>query len=178
LTAEAGRPRFVGELLGLFLAPSPDQYPAQLKAERDRLLAGGCVSVPTDQAAALAFPKALPLPGNFVPSPETPVAVACSGQVTGLNYEYSGTAANGFPATITIGRSVSRAWGLDAARDRVAVVSILDTQVIMARPENRAIAQTAQVIIPESFGLTSIYSFSLNETELREVAAAVIAASQ
>ncbi len=178
LTAEAGRPRFVGELLGIFLAPSKDQFPPEVRGAMDRLAAGRCDYAPIEDAAAIAMPRQPELPSNLTP-PASPIAVACGGVVTGMNYEYSGTSANGLPATVLIARSVAGGWGVDAARDRVSLSAVGGRQIIIVRPETAdATGQTSQVIMPEPFGLTAIHAFNLNETELREVAAAVIAASQ
>lgn len=179
LTAEAARPRFVGELLGLFLAPAKDQFPADVRNAMDRQTSGGCGSAPLSAASSIALTRPLELPLSFKASADSPSAVACGGIVTGLNYEYSGIGANGLPATLLIARSVVRAWGVDAATDRIGVSIIGGRDVIVVRPAtDEAIGQTSQVIIPETFGLTAIHAFDLNETELREVAAAVIAASQ
>jgi len=63
---EQAQPRFTGELLGIFIAPSEDAWPEQVRADQAQLVAGGCVDVPRSLAGTLEFPRPLTLPPEYV----------------------------------------------------------------------------------------------------------------
>ncbi|HXK34066.1 MAG TPA: hypothetical protein VNM91_08660 [Dehalococcoidia bacterium] len=179
-TIEAGKqkPRFVGELAGVFIAPTPADWPAALREAREERLAGGCRAASRDRAAHLDLRAEPDLPG-FQQSPPEPQVIECSGSVTSINREYVGTAANGGPATILLTRSVSRALGIDAAEESVSVTTIDGRTAILIRPVSPdGTGQTSNIIFPEDFGTTTVYAFNLSEPELIRVAEAVAAATK
>ena len=175
---EQAQPRFTGELLGIFIAPSEDAWPEQVRADQAQLVAGGCVDVPRSLAGTLEFPRPLTLAPEYVPKEEQP-ATACSGKVTGLGWEYTTTGANGIPANVSISRAVAKASVYDVAADRVSVRTIGGRDAIFIRPITPdALAQISYVVFPESFGVTEIQTFNLPEDGVLAVAEAVAAASK
>ena len=175
---EKAQPRFSGELLGISIAPSKDQWPAQAQAENAQLLAGECVDVPVASATALQFPRPLQLPSEYV-AEESPSATACGGKVTGLGWTYTTSGTNGIPAHVSITRGVGKELVYDVAADRVSVQTIGGRDAIVIRPDTAdALAQISYVVFPESFGVTEIQVFNLSETGLLAVASAVAEASK
>ncbi len=176
--SETQQPRFTGELLGIFIAPSEDAWPEQPRAAQAQLVAGGCVGVPRSTAAALEFPRPLALPPEYV-AKEEPPATACSGKVTGLGWQYTVTGANGIPANVSISRAVAKALVYDVAADRVSVRNIGGRDAIFIRPITPdGLAQISYVVFPESFGVTEIQTFNLSEAGVLAVAEAVAEASK
>ena len=51
--------RFMGELLGIYIAPSMEQLPRQVLEEDERARAGGCEVMPAEKASALDFARPL-----------------------------------------------------------------------------------------------------------------------
>ncbi|MEX2224939.1 MAG: hypothetical protein WEB52_00665 [Dehalococcoidia bacterium] len=62
--ARAGEPRFNGGILGFYIAPSVDDWPAELRDAYERTVAGGCTSAPAGQSE-LDFMMPLVLPAGF-----------------------------------------------------------------------------------------------------------------
>jgi hypothetical protein len=175
---ETAQPRFVGELLGIFIGPSKDTWPEQVRAEDDRVLAGGCVNVPRSTAGALEFPRPLALPAGYAAEEEQP-AVACSGKVTGLGWGYSGAGSSGVAGHVSISRAVSKALEYNVAANRVSVRSIGGRDAIFVRPvTDDGLAQISYVVFPESFGVTEIQMFNLPDKDVLAVAEAVAEASK
>lgn len=179
LDEEKRKPRFTGEILGIYIAPTPDQWPEEYRQWRDKLLAGGCVEVPPQQGIELDFPRPLVLPRGYVPQEGQPEVVACSGIVTSVNWHYTFQAPNGLPANIQISRSVARAFDFDVAADRISTKTIGGRNAILIKPVTPdAVAQRSAVVFPEAFGATSIEAAYLPEAELLAVTEAVAAASK
>ena len=176
--ADQAKPRFVGEILGIFIAPTETDWPEALRKDREARVSGGCTYASRDRAGDLDFAEE-PVVTGFIQTPEEPVVVQCSGSVTGVNREYQGMAASGAPATLLIARGVSRAWGADVAVDSVTEAKIGGRDAIIIKPATPdGIGQTSLVIFPEPFGITIVYAFSLSETELLAVAEAVAAVTR
>ncbi len=172
------KPRFTGEMLGIYIAPSADQWPEDYKRWRNELLAGGCVPAPAHQRATLDFPRPLTLPEGYTLQPDQPEVVACSGTVTSVNWNYTFAAPNGLTANILISRSLAKAFDFDVAADRVSQTTIGGRDAIVVRPVTPdGVAQRSAVVFPEPFGTTSIQAAYLPEAELLAVAEAVAKAT-
>ncbi len=175
---EKAQPRFSGQLLGIFIAPSRDQWPPEAQAELAQLLAGECVGITAASATALQFPQPLQLPSEYV-AEAPPTAKACSGKATGLGWTYTTSGTNAIPAHVSITRAVGHEVVYDVAADRVSVQTIGGRDAIVIRPETPdALAQISYVVFPEPFGFTEIQVFNLSETGLLAVASAVAEASK
>ena len=181
LGAEA---RFNGELLGIHIAPSEDQLPAEIRAEYDRLLASNCVSIPVEQAGALDFPRPLVMPAGYVPdeaAPETGsnYALSCGGRPWNRGWNYATTGAEGIPARVSIVRSTLTYDIQDVALSQVSIEVIGGREAVVIRPVSPdGLAQRHIVHFPESFGSTYVHTFNLSEAEVLKIAEAVAEASR
>lgn len=182
-TAEAQEPRFVGELLGISLAPTLDMMPPAVVAEQKRIVAGGCSAIALEQAKGLQFARSLNMPTGYVLEPGYPQATACSGVPSGIEWVYSGSGAGGAPARVSVGRDVARlatpGGETGVARSRVSTSVISGRDAIVVRPATTdGLAQISAVIFPESFGKTSVDAFNLSEADLLTIARAVADAAR
>lgn len=179
-------PRFVGQLLGIYLAPSLDQLPAEVQARHQRLSAGGCVPVPVEQASALNLLRPLAMPPGYVLSQQdsanagsNPWALACGGSVSSHGWDYTITGAQGIPATVSIVRIVTKYDTQDVAKSQVSAQTIGGRGAVVVRPASSSgLAQRYLVYFPELFGMTSIQTFNLPEADALQVAEAVAGASR
>lgn len=182
--AEQSQVRFVGELLGIHLAPSIDGIPKEVLDEDERLTAGGCSRIEADSVGDLGFSRALTMPSGYaLAEPEeegrNPWASACSGTPRIFGQRYSTVGALEIPATVVIVRTLLRYDTQDIAESRVS------TQVIGGRSalvipalESSGLAQRSLIYFPESFGMTVIHAFNLSESDLLEVGLAVAEATR
>jgi hypothetical protein len=175
---ETAQPRFVGELLGIFIGPTEDTWPKDLQDEASQRLAGGCVDVPRSEAKSLDFPRPVALPKEYSPEELVPARV-CSGQVAGLTWGYTVSGVEGIPGHVQISRSIGKARTYDVASDRVSVEHFGGREAIFIRPITPdGLAQIAYVLFPEPFGVTGVQTFNLSEADTTAVAQAVAEASK
>lgn len=182
--AEESQPRFVGEMLGIHLAPSIDGIPKDVLDEDERLTARGCSRIEADNPGDLSFPRALTMPSGYVlaePAEEgaNPWASACGGTPRIFGQRYSTAGAQEIPATVIVVRTLLRYDTQDIAESR------LSTQVIGGRSalvipalESSGLAQRSLIYFPESFGMTVIHAFNLSESDLLAVGLAVAEATR
>ncbi len=172
------KPRFVGELLGIYIAPTTDQWPEQIQREHDELNARGCAHGLLADTAHLDFPRTLNMPSEYVLMSGFPQALACSGNPTSIVWEYTVPGPNKTPANLSIIRGVYQAYDFDIAIDRISATVIGGRDAILMRSNTPdGLAQRSVVIFPEEFGMTAILAFNLPETGLLVVAEAVGLAS-
>lgn len=172
------KPRFVGELLGIYIAPTTDQWPEQIQREHDELNAGGCRYGLLADAAHLDFPRTLNMPPKYTLTTGFPRALACSGSPASIVWEYTVTGPHNTPANLSIVRGVFEAYDFDVASDRISATVIGGRDAILIRANSPdGLAQRSVVIFPEAFGMTAILAFNLSETDLMIVAEAVGVAS-
>lgn len=183
---EEAEERFVGELLGLYIAPSSDQVPLEFREEGERLNAGGCEPLPLEEAGAFALARPLVMPEGYavadIDSAHTghnPWALACGGQLYTRGWDYTTTGAEGIPATVAVIRSVLKYDTQDVAASRVSTQVIGGRQAVVISPLlPGGLAQKIGVYFPEPFGQTIIHSFNLSEAEVLKVAEAVAEATR
>lgn len=109
----------------------------------------------------------------------SPHATACSGQASGLEWDYTTVGAMGIPATVSIVRVITKYDTVDVAASLVSTQVIGGREAIVVRPYAAdGLAQTSKVIFPETFGKTAIQAFNLSEAELLNVAGAVVEATR
>lgn len=179
-------PRFSGQLLGIYLAPSLDQLPPDVQSEHERLSVGGCVPVSVEQASALDLPRPLAMPPSYVLAQQdsanvgtNPWALACGGSVSSRGWDYTTTGAQGIPATVSIVRIVTKYDTQDVAKSQVSTQIIGGREAIIVRPASSGgLAQRYLIYFPESFGHTSIQTFNLPEADALKVAEAAAEASR
>ncbi len=172
---EQQKPRFAGEILGLFLAPTEEEFPPEYRARRDPTC--GFTSAP---AGALDFPRPVALAQKWVPRDpdQFPMVFACKGSVTHVTYEYV-TDGVGLPASIGIIRQVARGNTQNVAAERVVSTVVSGRPAVLIKPITPdGLGQTSEILFPEEFGMTNIYAFNLPETELLAIAAAVVEAGK
>lgn len=182
------QPRFVGELLGIYIAPSLDQVPRQVLEENERVRSGGCEVIPAEEANALDFARPLEVPAGyivadrgigFVESGTNPWAEACGGKAYLIGWGYNVIGAEGIPATVSIVRSTLGYTTQDVAVSQVSTEVIGGREAVVIRPASPdGLAQRYLVHFPESFGSTSIHTFNLPEAEVLKVAVAVAEATR
>lgn len=130
LEEERAQPRFKGEILGVFIAPTVEEWPAAL--QRDRL----CERPARLAATDLDVARPLRIPAGWSPrDPEQPMPamLACGTRATLLNWEFT-RVANGPPASFGITRTVDRALAVGVAASRVEAAKVAGAEVILVRP--------------------------------------------
>ena len=176
--AEGAEARFAGELLGIYLAPTREEIPADVLADDERLRAGGCARIEPEQAGDLDFPRPLVMPEGYTLAPpdvegRNPWASRCGDKTRILGLRYNATGAEGIYAQIIIVRSRLRYDTQDVAASRVTTQVIGGREAIVILPFGDGLAQRSLVFFPESFGKTAIHAFNLSGEELLKVAEAV-----
>lgn len=170
LTAERSKPRFAGEIGGIFLAPEgtpiPDKYTTfdDLCTERKSWI------VPDSEAGALTLD--IELPEEYVLDTESvnTGTVACDGGVTGSRKTYLYHLPNGDTADVVIGRSFSEYDTIDVAIDRVSFKKVANRNVVIidAVTEN-GYWDHAYAYFPEPFGKTYISASQLPRAEFMKL---------
>lgn len=186
--AEQYKPRFKGELLGMYLGPDLAEAPAGA-VERNDLLnaeATNCLNkftyrpVETAQRFDLDFtpPSGFTLkPIAVSPSgPVTSAVAVCSetGAEVGVSWDY-GTGFNGRASVLrTHPRTV---WQLDAAAERVSAITAGGQQAILVAPVNpeSGYGSFATVMFPRDDAFTQIHT---NDVPLKELLALAEAVGQ
>lgn len=172
-------PKFEGEILGIYIANRLSAVPARF------LPTGGLCeesrSVPLENAGELALSLDLPAAYALDENDLNTGAVACVGSDDPyvVRYKCRLLSATGLPSDIVIGRSKFRfETGWDVAADRVTAQDIAGRDAIVIRPiDATGRGERSAVIIPEPFGMTFIYAFSISEDELMRLAELVAGAS-
>jgi hypothetical protein len=169
------RPRFSGELLGIFIGPDGDAPPKGYATASDLCPDGeGSQQVSWDDAGPLKMD--LDLPSEYIIAVDSPNtgAIACSGTVYTARREYRVKTSNGMTADVIIGRSIFRIERFDVATDRVGTAVVGGREAVVIEPITPdGLAQRSGVFFPESFGETFIAASSLPQHDLLELAAIV-----
>jgi hypothetical protein len=175
ITNEEQQPRFNGEMLGIFIAPSVDSPPDGYTKPSDVCPPGeGSQSVPWEEAGLLDLD--LILPADYVLETDSPntSAIACGGTVTTARRNYTVRTSNGMTADVIIGRSIFRLQQYDVAEERVTTETFGGLDAVLIRPVTAdGLAQRSGVAFPEPFGSTFITATSLPLEDLLDVAALV-----
>ncbi len=172
------KPRFVGDLLGIYIAPTTNQWPKEIQREHDELNAEGCTYGLLADTAHLDFPRTLNMLPKYTLKTGFPQALICGGSPTSIVREYTVAGPNNTPANLSIIRGVFKAYDFDVASDRISTTVIGGRDAILIRANTPdGLAQRSVVIFPEAFGMTEIHAFNLPEADLLAVAEAVGLAS-
>ncbi len=178
--------RFVGELVGIHIAPSVDDIPRDVWEKDNDLTAHGCGPAPLDRAESLDLPRALVLPKGFTLSEEdsaaagvNPWALECDGTVRSRGWDYETAGVEGVPGKATVVRIIVRYDAQDVAKSQVVVEDIGAREAVVIRPaSSTGLAQRYLFYFPESFGMTAVQTFNLDEKAAFEIAKAAAEASQ
>lgn len=178
--------RFVGDPLGIHIAPSVDDMPREVWAEDDELTMHGCGPAPVDRAEALDFPRSFAVPEGFSLSDDdsagtgvNPWALECDGTIRSRGWDYEAVGVEGIPGKATVVRSIVKYDVQDVAGSQVAVEKVGPREAVVIRPASSSgLAQRYLFYFPESFGMTAVQTFNLDEVAAFEIAAAAAEASQ
>ena len=194
------KPRFQGELLGIFIAPRavavPDKF---LTFEEicgpDALTA----RVPDERAGQFDLKVQLPPEYVFQPESMNTGVIACApqdqmeirgpenlrlkdpegGVVYAARWDYAVTPYTGAPAGVSIDRGLFKYTTFDAAVDRVKVITVGGRQAVLIEPITPdGVSSASLVVFPEPFGTTWIAAADLPLSDLLEVAEIVAKATQ
>ena len=174
--ADAAKPRFNGELLGIYIAPSDAAVPQQYKSFIPEC---GPAGAPAAWEQAGQFDLSVQLPPEFVYLPDHyntgVVAWACNGQVYSAGWAYQFRDDPG--SMLVVSRSVLSYMTPNAAVDHVKAISAGGRQAVLiepVRPEGTAQLSPAgtygAVVFPESFGSTIVCSSGVPLADLLRVA--------
>jgi len=181
--AELSKPRFVGEVLGIFIAPAEVPVPDKFVTSEE--LCGRwslSVQVPWEKAGQLGLSVELPPPFVLdVDSLDTGV-IACADhpeKVYAARWEYAATQPSGHLGRLLIVRSLFPYWQYDVAADRVKATVIGGRPAVLVEPITPdGVSSVAAVIFPEPFGKTEVHSTSVPLADLLAVAEIVAKATQ
>ncbi len=163
---EAAKPRFIGEIGGIFIAPEGTKIPDEYVTFED--LCGDLFtkSVEWGRAGILNFD--VKMPPEYVLEEEDDLltgVVACGETVTGVNRFYRGpTWQNGVQSQVTISRTLGAPFFQDisVAEERPKLMTIEGREVIVIQPLTKdGYEQHGYAWFPESFGVTSLHTVDL-----------------
>lgn len=174
LHAERVKPRFVGDVSGIFIAPDNTEVPPQY-ATFDRICKGEQGrSVPWEQAGELDLQ--LELPDTYVLQKDdiNTDVVACGDTVFVARRVYSTPSGD-----VIIGRSRFDYDQVDVAVDRPKAEHINGRDVVIVDPLTPdGTFQNAYAWFPEPFGKTFISAVSLSQADFRELVALVASSTR
>ncbi len=182
---DAAAPRFTGELLGVFLAPSEKDFaaapPNYVTPERFCGRPGPQVAVPWERAGQLDFSVELPPSFTYLPDDLDTGVIACNNEVYAARRAYEhGT------GRVIIARGAFNVAVVDAPVDRIKTVALASRPAVLVQPLYPAGSDPlgsgggtiAQVIFPERFGTTTVSSYSMPLSEVMQVAELVAQATK
>jgi len=171
IAADKAKPRFHGEILGLFIPSSWDALPPDY-----RLNCGNYETLPYDRAGQFNLTAALP--PQFAATEKAGFragAVACDGRVIAANWAYSfhGSCAG----ELIISRKESRYFAADVAADRVKTIEVGGRQAVYVEPvlpggfdsSCSELGASSYIAIPEPFGVTLIEVNNVPTKELSDL---------
>ncbi len=168
--AERGKPRFVGEIGGIFLAPEGTPIPEKYTTFDDLCAERKSWIVPDSEAGVLTLD--IELPEEYVLDIESPSngTIACDGGVMSSNKSYIYRLSNGDTANIFIGRSFSDYDTTDVAVERVKVQKVSGREVVIVNTITEdGYWERASAYFPESFGMTAIRVSQLPRSEFMKL---------
>ena len=198
--AELSKPRFVGEVLGIFIAPPevpvPDKYLTFKDICRPDTLTP---RVSDERAGQLDLKFQLPPEYIFQPDSMDTGVIVCAprdqieilgpeslrlrdpeaGVVYAARWEYAATQPSGHLGRLLIVRSLFPYRQYDVAADRVKATVIGGRPAVLVEPITPdGVSSVAAVIFPEPFGVTEVHSTSVPLADLLAVAEIVAKATQ
>jgi hypothetical protein len=175
---EEAKPGFAGDKSGIFIdgthegASVPGQY-----TTADEICPPGAPNTLAswEEAGKLAFDVALPAEYEYLPDDPDTGPVACDGTVYVAKRAY-GHVPRGH---VIIGRSVTNVIsGMHWPVDRVKVVTIAGKEVVLLEPIfpewNEAGGTQTQIVIPEPFGMTFVFTSGVDLVDVISLAELVI----
>lgn len=173
--AEATKPRFVGDVGGIFIAPEGTPVPERYTTFEDTCGDQWGKNVSWEEAGELDF--AIPLPATYAFQPDdiNTAVVACGDTVFIARRVYT-TASGG---EVIIGRTLFDYSDIDVAVDRPTTQRIADRDVVLIEPITESgVFQNAYAYFPETFGKTFVHASNLSRSEFRELVAMVASSTR
>lgn len=173
INADFAKPRFKGEILGVFIAPPDEPVPDKYTTFAEYCGSEQATSEQMAWDAAGQFALAINLPSQFkleTDSLNTGV-VGCGGKVYAARWSYAVAQPSGYQGTLVIARGVFSHFPFDVSTERVKTIEAGGRPAVLVEPITPdGIGSNAAVIFPETFGVTEIQSSGIPLTQLLEVA--------
>lgn len=174
LAIERNKPRFSGDIGGIFLAPHGVPVPEKYTSFEDVCgLEPSSITIPDDQAGQLTLDLELPTEYAIQKDDMDYGVVACGNGVPYIakkTYTYDDSIKGHSQALIIIGRTVLNYDEIDTASDRPKVMKIAGRDVVVIEPLTEdGFLENGIAMIPESFGLTFVHTSSLPREEFMKL---------
>jgi hypothetical protein len=171
LNDEAAKPKFEGELLGVFVGPYGAKIPSEFITYDDICGDEPTVEVDESRAGGLALPLSLPEPFKLNKESLNTGVIACGDTVYAARWEYRAVQPSGYPGAMIIARSVLKYVEREVSTGRVQIEEIAGLPAIVVYPlDEDGIGSQAGVIFPGESVLTEIQSEGVPRSELLKVA--------
>jgi hypothetical protein len=159
--AEEKKPKFAGDIDGMFLAPAGTPVPETYVTFDDVCTTPFSEEVSWDRAGELDLKLDLPKEYVLQPDHENTGVIACGDTVYTARRVY--TAKSGWA---TIGRSYLTTEEVDVAVDRPKILHINGRDVVMIEPMTaEGTFQNSYAWFPEPFGDTFVYGHGLSQND-------------
>ena len=171
IAADKAKPRFHGEILGLFIPSSRDALPPEYKWN-----CSSYETLPYEQGGQFSLAATIPPPFVGAQKADFPAgAVACDGRLTGANWAYR--IDKPCPGELIISRNDGRYFAADVAADRVKTIEVGGRQAVYVESvfgggfdsSCSVLGARVFIAIPEPFGVTRIEGYNLPTADLMEV---------
>jgi hypothetical protein len=164
IEAERLRPRFTGEIGGIFLAPQGTTVPERYVTNEDICGSNPSNVVPWDDAGELDLHLQLPSEYRLLSADMDTVVVECGGTVFNARrkYEFRPHDPKQEVAEVIIGRVRTTNDEVDVAVDRPKVMTFAGSQVVVIEPITEdGKWQTMEAYMPEAFGGTFVHAYNM-----------------
>lgn len=180
LAAERQKPRFVGDIAGIFLAPRGEPVPEHYVTYEDVCDSQPAIEVSPQRAGMLALPLKLPSEYILVEDSLNTGVIACGNTVSGARWQYDGPRqSTGIVPYIVIGRSLFTHDEIDVAVDRPTSTVIGGREaVVLEALTPDGYDQHARAWFPEPFGYTFIQATDLPHADFMTLAELVASATR
>jgi len=179
LQEEDAKPKFEGEILGVFIGPPEAKVPDKFVTYEDVCGTQVTEAAGWDEAGPYDLKVALPEPFRLVPDSMNTGVVACGGTVYAARWEYSALQPSGYPGQLFIVRSRFNAEVFEAPAERIQATEIGGVPAVYIAPlSENGIGRAAGVVFPGDAVTTSIISHGIPADDLLKVAEIVAAAIQ
>jgi hypothetical protein len=177
LNEEAAKPKFEGEILGVFIGPYGAQVPEKFTTYEE--LCGEELTVEVDDSRAGELWLDLRLPEPFVLDTESlnTGVIACGDTVYAARWDYNALQPSGYPGHLLVVRSPLKYSEFEVSAERVHSTSIAGVDAVYIEPlSENGISSMAGVIFPGESVTTEIQSEGIPKGDLLRVAELVAAA--
>jgi hypothetical protein len=174
INEEAAKPKFEGEILGVFIGPYGAQVPEKFVTYEE--LCGDQYTVEVDDARAGDLWLDLRLPDSYKLDEQSlnTGVIACGDMVYAARWEYSTLQESGVAGRLFISRSLFAYTEFEVSQERIGTQEINGVEAIVVEPlSENGIASQAGVIFPGDSATTIIGGNALPLSELLKIAGLV-----